>query len=80
MAATPFPTCAKAVSAATAGVSFELVAGSVLVGFPGDEDACTHDHVCGDECLSFFSTPELVEMIGGGRRSGGSAPRRRCPN
>ena len=25
---------------------------------------CTHDHVCGDECLSFFLTPELVEAIG----------------
>jgi AraC-like DNA-binding protein len=26
---------------------------------------CTHDHVCGDECLSFFLVPELVDMIGG---------------
>ena len=25
---------------------------------------CTHDHVCGDECLSFFLSPELVEAIG----------------
>jgi len=25
---------------------------------------CTHDHVCGDECLSFFFAPELVDMIG----------------
>ena len=33
---------------------FELVAGSILVGHPGDEYVCTHDHVCGDECLSFF--------------------------
>ena len=40
--------------AAAAGKSFELVAGSVLVGHPGDEYTCTHDHVCGDECLSFF--------------------------
>lgn len=38
----------------TRGRSFELVAGSILVGFPGDEYSCTHDHVCGDECLSFF--------------------------
>jgi len=44
--------------------SFELVAGSVLVGFPGDEYICTHDHVCGDECLSFFLSAELVDMIG----------------
>jgi AraC-like DNA-binding protein len=42
----------------------ELVAGSILVGHPGDEYTCTHDHVCGDECLSFFLHPELVETIG----------------
>jgi len=41
----------------------ELVAGSVLIGHPGDEYTCTHDHVCGDECLSFFLSPELVEAI-----------------
>lgn len=46
------------------GRFFELVAGSVLVGHPGDEYTCTHDHVCGDECLSFFLHPELVETIG----------------
>ena len=38
--------------------------GSILVGYPGDEFCCTHDHVCGDECLSFFLTPEAVEVIG----------------
>src|SRR5262245_50870798 len=42
----------------------ELVAGSILVGHPGDEYTCTHDHVVGDECLSFFLDPELVETIG----------------
>jgi len=42
----------------------ELVAGSILVGHPGDDYVCTHDHVAGDECLSFFLTPELVETIG----------------
>jgi len=42
----------------------ELVAGSVLVGHPGDEYVCSHDHVCGDECLSFFLEPDLVEAIG----------------
>jgi AraC-like DNA-binding protein len=41
----------------------ELVAGSILVGHPGDEYICTHDHVVGDECLSFFLDPELVETI-----------------
>jgi AraC-like DNA-binding protein len=48
----------------TRGESFELVAGSILVGHPGDEYMCTHDHVCGDECLSFHLTPALVETIG----------------
>jgi AraC-like DNA-binding protein len=48
----------------TRGRSFELVAGSILVGHPGDEYTCTHDHICGDECLSFFLDPELVEAIG----------------
>lgn len=47
------------------GESFELVAGSILIGHPGDEFMCTHDHVHGDECLSFFLAPELVETIGG---------------
>src|ERR1700730_6019341 len=48
----------------TRGRSFELVAGSTLVGYPGDEFICTHEHICGDECLSFFLEPELVEAIG----------------
>ena len=48
------------------GASFELVAGSILVGYPGDEYVCTHDHARGDgdECLSFHMTPTLVEAIG----------------
>jgi len=46
------------------GRSHELVAGSFLIGAPGTEFICTHDHVCGDECLSFFFAPELVETIG----------------
>jgi AraC-like DNA-binding protein len=48
------------------GKSHDLVAGSVLVGTPGTEFVCTHDHVCGDECLSFFFAPELIETIGAG--------------
>jgi AraC-like DNA-binding protein len=48
------------------GESFELVAGSILVGHPGDEFMCTHDHhACGDECLSFHLAQALVETIGG---------------
>jgi len=46
------------------GRSHELVAGAFLIGTPGAEFFCTHDHVCGDECLSFFFAPELVETIG----------------
>jgi AraC-like DNA-binding protein len=45
------------------GEAFELVAGSVLAGRTGDEYLCTHDHVCGDECLSFQFGPETVEAI-----------------
>ena len=46
------------------GRSHDLVAGSFVIGSPGTEFVCTHDHVCGDECLSFFFEPELVETIG----------------
>jgi AraC-like DNA-binding protein len=42
----------------------ELVTGAILVGYPGDEYVCTHDHVVGDECLSFFLAPELVGALG----------------
>ncbi len=45
------------------GETFDLVAGSILVGHPGDEYMCTHEHACGDECLSFAITPELVDTI-----------------
>ncbi|TMA82751.1 MAG: helix-turn-helix transcriptional regulator [Deltaproteobacteria bacterium] len=48
------------------GESHELVAGSILVGHPGDEFMCTHDHVYRDECLSFQFAPALVETIGEG--------------
>jgi AraC family transcriptional regulator len=47
------------------GKSYELLAGSVLIGNTGDEFVCTHDHRGGgDECLSFQLTPELVEALG----------------
>lgn len=52
------------------GRSHDLVPGSILVGHPGDDYVCTHEHhVCGDECLSFFLGPELVERIGDRRES-----------
>jgi AraC family transcriptional regulator len=60
------------------GVSYDLVAGSVLVGHPGDEFMCTHDHaLCGDECLAFHLSPGFVELVGGNRnnwRTGGLPP------
>ncbi|HEY7642416.1 MAG TPA: AraC family transcriptional regulator [Steroidobacteraceae bacterium] len=46
------------------GRQFEMVAGAVLIGFPGDEFLCTHDHACGDECLSFRLTPEVADSVG----------------
>jgi AraC-like DNA-binding protein len=61
----------------TRGRSFELVAGSILVGHAGDEYLCTHDHRCGDECLSIQLAPELVDAIGDRRelwRIGGVPP------
>lgn len=60
------------------GRSHDLVAGSFMVGYPGDEYMCTHDHYeCGDECLSFQIAPELVESLGGPAepwRAGGVPP------
>jgi AraC-like DNA-binding protein len=60
------------------GEHHELVAGSMLIGKPGDEFMCTHDHhVCGDECLAFHLSPEVVDLVGGhdgAWRSGGLPP------
>ncbi len=59
------------------GRSFDLVAGSTLIGCAGDEYVCTHDHVCGDECLSFQLAPDLVEVLDQRRatwRTGGLPP------
>ncbi|MFH0131528.1 helix-turn-helix transcriptional regulator [Variovorax sp. VaC1] len=54
----------------TRGNAYELVAGSVLVGCPGDEYVCTHDHhICGDECLAFHLSPGFVDLIGGDQRT-----------
>lgn len=52
------------------GETYELVAGSVLVGHAGDEFVCTHEHHDGgDECLSFHFSDEAVETFGGASRS-----------
>lgn len=45
------------------GKSFELIAGSLLVGKPGEDFKCTHDHAYGDHCLSFRLDPRVVEAI-----------------
>ncbi|XXX78624.1 AraC family transcriptional regulator [Sorangium sp. So ce134] len=59
------------------GASFELVAGSLLIGHPGDEYMCTHEHVRGDECLSIHLAPALLESLGAPAeafRTGGVPP------
>ena len=45
------------------GRAFELVAGSVLVGRPGVEYTCTHEHEERDECLSFHLAPAVVDAV-----------------
>jgi AraC-like DNA-binding protein len=47
------------------GRAFDLVAGGAVIGHPGAEYVCTHDHVHGDECLSFQFAPALIEELGG---------------
>lgn len=50
----------------TQGQAFDLVPGSLFVGFPGDEYTCTHaHHVCGDECLSFGFAPDTADDVEG---------------
>ena len=51
---------------ASRGRRCELVPGSTLVGRAGDEYVCTHDHACGDECLSFQFAPELAGALDDG--------------
>ena len=46
------------------GRAFDFVSGSILIGHPGDEYVCTHEHRGGDECLSFHLAPGLVEAVG----------------
>lgn len=44
-----------------------LVAGAVMVGRPGREYVCNHDHHAqGDECLSFQLSAELADGLGAG--------------
>jgi AraC-like DNA-binding protein len=48
------------------GRAFDMAPGAVLTGHPGDEFVCSHEHVCGDHCLSFQLEPELAEAAAGG--------------
>lgn len=45
------------------GTSSDLVAGSLLVGYPGREFMCTHEHTCADACLSFRFAPEVAKSV-----------------
>src|SRR5690242_17894445 len=46
--------------------SYDLVAGSVLLGRPGDEYLCTHEHhQAGDECLAFHFSDAFIDSLGG---------------
>ncbi|HTW83869.1 MAG TPA: AraC family transcriptional regulator [Candidatus Sulfotelmatobacter sp.] len=59
------------------GQAFELVAGATLIGAPGDEYVCTHEHGAdGDECLSVQMTGALATTIADERawRSGALPP------
>lgn len=50
------------------GRRHELVPGSVLVGRPGDEFTCTHEHrVGGDDCLAVYLDDALVDEVHGRR-------------
>lgn len=46
------------------GETHQLVAGAVVIGRPGQEFLCTHDHeICGDECLSFHIAPNIAQSF-----------------
>jgi AraC family transcriptional regulator len=49
------------------GCRFELTTGALMVGHPGDEYMCVHDHhPAGDAGVSFGYSDELVERLGAG--------------
>lgn len=47
------------------GARHEMVTGAILVGRPGDEYMCTHEHTYGDECLAFGLSAATIETLGG---------------
>ena len=50
------------------------MAGSVLIGHEGDEYVCTHEHVHGDDCLSFEFSPALLDEVPSPPRSAAVVP------
>ena len=59
----------------TQGRDFDLVAGAVLVGRPGQEYTATHEHhACGDECLSVKLSPALADSLGRANWEAGRVP------
>lgn len=49
----------------TRGRAFELVAGAFMLGRPGDEFMCTHEHHAhGDECLSYHFEERWLDALG----------------
>jgi hypothetical protein len=56
------------------GRAFDLVAGSVLIGHEGDEYVCTHEHVHGDDCLSFEFSQALLDQVASPARSTAVVP------
>lgn len=48
------------------GRRWDLVPGSVLIGRPGDEYVCSHEHVCGDECLGLRLAADLADELDAG--------------
>src|SRR2546427_12865225 len=52
--------------------SLDLVAGSIMVGHPGDGVMWTHDHGRGDEGLAFQLEPALGGMASGRARTWGA--------
>jgi AraC family transcriptional regulator len=49
----------------TGGRGFELLTGAFMLGRPGDEFMCTHEHHAhGDECLSYHFEERWLETLG----------------
>src|SRR4051812_17374734 len=46
------------------GKSFGLGAGGWVIGRPGEDYVCTHDHAYGGPCLAFRPGPDLVDAVG----------------